>query len=528
MPDVPLLEMHGISKSFPGVRALDDVSFEAYGGEVHMLVGQNGAGKSTLVKVLYGACHPDHGEILFRGRPVRIASPADARRLGLAVIFQEFSLVPHLDIAQNIFLGREPRGRLPFSIGPQRMHAEARRLLDSVGTDLDTHEMVHRLGVAQQQMVEIAKALSQNARIVVMDEPTAALSAREIERLFEVIRRLKREGVAIVYISHRLREVFALGDRITVLRDGRKVASLLPAKTSMDALVAMMVGRTVDTTYRRRFCDRPGEAVLELHDLHTETGVHQSRLRVHAGEIVGLAGLVGSGRSELARAVFGADRITRGEVRVHGRPLHRGWLSEQSSHDGPRHRLRSLRAWWRNITTPGGPVRSVGVGVGLVPEGRQSEGLALMRSVQHNMLAAALPSLFPRHWYRPRHAARAVADLIGRLRVATPSAARLTKFLSGGNQQKVVIGKWLAADSTCFIFDEPTRGIDVGAKAEIFALIEELVSQGAAVLMISSELPEIVAVCDRAYVMRDKTIVGELGRSELTEENILRLAMRDG
>ncbi len=503
MPAPPLLEMRGIAKAFPGVRALDDVSLDVQEGEVHTLVGQNGAGKSTLIKVLYGACAPDRGEILFRGQPVRIASPADARRLGVAVIFQELSLVPYLDIAHNIFLGREFRGRFPGSIDHRRMHAEARRLLALLGMDLDTRTPAHKLGVAQQQSVEIAKALSQEARLLVMDEPTAALSEREIERLFEVIGTLKRDGVGIIYISHRLREVFTLGDRVTVLRDGLKVASLRPSETSVDELVRMMVGHEVDTTYRRRFCDQPGEPVLELRDVHADNGVRGVNLTVRAGEIVGLAGLVGAGRSELARAIFGADRISRCEVRVRGQRLH--------------------GARWRT-----GPVRSVRAGVGLVPESRKTEGLALIRSVQDNLLAAALPALFPRHWYSPRRAARGAADLIGRLRVATPSAQRLTKFLSGGNQQKVVVGKWLAAGSRIFIFDEPTRGIDVGAKAEIFGLIEELVAGGAAALMISSELPEIVAVCDRAYVMRDKTVVGELARGDLTEENILRLAMHHG
>jgi len=499
----PLLEMRGIAKAFPGVRALDDVSLDVEAGEVHTLVGQNGAGKSTLIRVLYGACAPDRGEILFRGETVRIASPADARRLGVAVIFQEFSLVPYLDIAHNIFLGREFRGRIPGSIDHRRMHAESRRLLALLGIDMDTRTPAHRLGVAQQQLVEIAKALSQDARLLVMDEPTAALSEREIERLFKVIGMLKQDGVAIIYISHRLREVFALGDRVTVLRDGRKVASLRPDATSVDELVHMMVGHEVDTTYRHRFCATPGKPVLELRDVHADNGVHGVNLTVCAGEIVGLAGLVGAGRSELARAIFGADRITRGEVRVQGRSLH--------------------GATWR-----AGPVRSVRAGVGLVPEARKTEGLALIRSVQDNLLAAGLPVMFPRRWYSPHQAARVAADLIARLRVATPSMQRLTKFLSGGNQQKVVVGKWLAAGSRFFIFDEPTRGIDVGAKAEIFGLIEDLVAGGAAALMISSELPEIVAVCDRAYVMRDKAIVGELARGELTEENILRLAMHHG
>ena len=487
--------MRGISKVFPGVRALDDVSLAVHAGEVHVLLGQNGAGKSTLIKALYGAYHPDHGEFMFDGQPVRIASPADARRLGIAVIFQEFSLVPYLDVAQNIFLGREFRGRVPGTVARARMHAEARRVLGTLGVDLDTHALAHRLGVAQQQMVEIAKALSQYARIVVMDEPTAALSDPEIERLFAIIRKLKADGAAIIYISHRLHEIFQIGDRISVLRDGRKVAELTPSSTGVDEVVRVMVGREVSTIYRRQFCEHPGAPILEVKDLHADNGVHGASLAVRAGEIVGLAGLVGAGRSELARAIFGADRVLGGDVRLRANAVH------------------------------GGPAATVAAGMGLVPEDRTRLGLALLRSVQDNLLVAGLRALFPNGWYRPARAFRAAADLIARLRVSTPSPRRLVKFLSGGNQQKVVIGKWLNAGSRLFIFDEPTRGIDVGAKVEIYNLMERLVAGEAAVLMISSELPEVVAVCDRVYVMRDKAIVGELGRRELSEENILRLAM---
>jgi ribose transport system ATP-binding protein len=491
----PLLELRAISKQFPGVRALDQVSFPIYAGEVNMLLGENGAGKSTLMKVLYGACRADGGDLLYQGRKVAIGSPADARALGIAVIFQEFSLVPFLDIAHNIFLGREPYRRLPGLIDHRAMHAEARKLLDLLGMEYDTHTPVHRLGVAQQQLVEIAKAASQDARILVMDEPTAALSERETERLFALIRRLKQKGVAIVYISHRLAEVFALGDRITVLRDGRKVAALAPAETTPDELVHLMVGRAVDTTYAREFCAQPGELALEVRGLASDQGISGVDLEVRAGEIVGLAGLVGSGRSEVARAIFGADKVTAGTVRVYGEPL------------------------------AGGPDVCARRGVALIPENRKQEGLALIRSVQDNLLLASLARLFPHVWFRPDRARRACLDMIAELRIATPSPLRLARYLSGGNQQKIVIGKWLKAGCRLFIFDEPTRGIDVGAKAEIFNLIGELVKGGAAVLMISSELLEIVHVCDRAYVMRERRIAGHLVRSGLTEPNILRLAM---
>ena len=494
----PLIEMRNISKAFPGVQALKDVSLAVYGGEVHMLVGQNGAGKSTLIKILCGAYHPDHGDFLLNGSPIRIESTRDARRLGIAVIFQEFSLVPYLDIAQNIFLGREFPGRIPGTIDRARLHTEARRILDLLGMDTDTHTKVHRLGVAQQQMVEIAKALSQNPRVLVMDEPTAAISDREIERLFDIIRKLRQDGIAIIYISHRMREVFEIGDRITVLRDGSNVASLRPLESTMNELVRLMVGRELDTKYRTRFCTQPGEPILDVKDLYTKSGIRGANLTLRAGEIVGLAGLVGAGRTELARAIFGADPTMQGEIRVMSKPL-------------------------RNS-----PAAAVRCGVGLVPENRKTDGLALLRSVHDNVLAAGLPKLFPSRWYTFTKARRAVEDIITRLQVVTPSARRPARFLSGGNQQKVVIGKWLIAGSRFFIFDEPTRGIDVGAKAEIYKLMESLVAGGAAVLVISSELPELVAVCDRAYVLRNKTIVGELGRSELTEENILKMAMQHG
>jgi len=491
----PVMAMQGITKAFPGVRALENVSFDACRGEVHMLVGQNGAGKSTLMKILYGAYHPDEGEIRFEGKAVRIDSPADARRLGIAVIFQEFSLVPYLSVAQNIFLGREFRGRIPGQIDHGRMHAEATKLLSMLGMELDTRTLIHRLGIAQQQMVEIAKALSQNARILVMDEPTAALSDREIERLFAVIRRLRGEGVAIIYISHRLAEVFELGDRVTVLRDGKNVATMQPSETGIDELVRLMIGRDLDASYGHKLERTPGELALEVKGLSSDRGVAGVNLVVRSGEIVGLSGLVGSGRSEVVRAIFGADRVTAGEVRVYGKVHH------------------------------GGPVRSVREGMALVPESRKQEGLALIRSVQDNLLLAGLRKLFPTRWFSPARAASTAQALIAKLRIATPSPRRLAKYLSGGNQQKVVVGKWLSAGSRFFIFDEPTRGIDVGAKAEMFGLIGELVAQGAAVLMVSSELAEIVKVCDRAYVMREGRVAGELGRQALTEENILRLAM---
>ena len=491
----PLFELRGISKEFPGVKALDDVSFEIRAGEVHMLVGENGAGKSTLMKVLCGAYRADSGSFFHPGERVTIDDPADARKFGIAVIFQEFTLVPYLDIAQNIFLGREPAGRLPGLIDRRGIHKAAKRVLDTIGFNIDPRIPVHRLGVAQQQMVEIAKALSQDARILVMDEPTAALSDRETELLFAMIARLKERGVAIVYISHRLAEVFALGDRITVLRDGRKVASVLPAETTPDHLVELMVGRSVDTTYARPSRPQAGEVVLEVKDVSALSGIAGINLNVRAGEIVGLSGLVGSGRTEVARAIFGADRISAGEIRLFGERI------AGSTQDSARR------------------------GMALIPENRKTQGLAPARSVTDNIVLAGLRKMFPSGIFLPRKAIQAARAVVQKLRIATPSMHRAVATLSGGNQQKVVIGKWLNAGARFFIFDEPTRGIDVGAKAEIFRLLDKLVHDGAAVLMISSEQTEIVHVCDRAYVMRSGRIVGELPRDQLTEANIVRLGM---
>ncbi|WP_316227416.1 sugar ABC transporter ATP-binding protein [Bradyrhizobium sp. SZCCHNR1047] len=493
----PLLELRGISKTFPGVKALDDVSFAIHPGEVHMLLGENGAGKSSLMKILCGAYSADAGEVYYKGKKVAITSTADAQDLGIAVIFQEFSLVPFLDIAQNIYLGREPKGRLPGTIDRRKILADAKRVLDSIGFDIDPSVIVDTLGVAQQQMVEIAKAISQNARILVMDEPTAALSDREAELLFALIRRLKADGVAIVYISHRMAEVFALGDRITVLRDGRRIGDVSPADVTPDQLVRMMVGRNIDMSYPRHFAETPGELVLEVKGLSAPTGIADINIEVRRGEIVGLCGLVGSGRTEVARAIFGADPVSEGEIIFDGKPI------------------------------AGEPDIAARRGIALIPESRKSEGLALLRSVGDNLVVSALKKLFPSGLYDPRGAQRTADGLIRQLRIATPNARQTVGLLSGGNQQKVVIGKWLAAGARLFIFDEPTRGIDVGAKSEIFALIDRLVAEGAAALMISSEQIEICHVCDRAYVMREGRIAGHLARSELTEENIVRLGMHD-
>jgi ribose transport system ATP-binding protein len=490
---VPLLELRGISKSFPGVKALQDVSFSVWPGEVHMLLGENGAGKSTLMKVLCGAHQADEGAFLHRGEPVRIMSPTDARKLGIAVIFQEFSLVPYLDIADNIFLGRAPRGRIPGTLDRRLMLDEARRVLDLLGMDIDPRTKVHQLGIAQQQMVEIAKALSQNAGILVMDEPTAALSERESEQLFRVMARLKTQGVAIVYISHRMAEVFALGDRITVLRDGQRIRSLLPHEASPDALVQMMVGRSVDMTYPRHF-GAPGETLLEISGLSAASGIRDIALTVRAGEIVGLCGLVGSGRTEVARAIFGADPITSGEVRVFGRIHH------------------------------GGPEAAARLGVALIPESRKTEGLALNRSVADNIVSAGLPKLFSFGVFHPSRAREIARDIIARLSIATAGTQVAVGTLSGGNQQKVALAKWLTHLPRVLVLSEPTRGMDVGAKDDVVKIVRGLRAQGIAIVVVSTEPETVLSLADRILVMKKGSVVREFAGEPVSKDRLLEAA----
>lgn len=493
MADEPLLRAHQITKTFPGVLALDTVDFDLYPGEVHVLLGENGAGKSTLMKVLAGAYQPDAGTIALNGRPVQMTTPRQAQRLGVGIIYQEFNLVPYMTVAQNIFQGRFPHrfGLLDHAT----MHAESRRLLDSLNMDIDTRARVVSLGVAQQQMVEVAKALSVQSKILIMDEPTAALTDREIEQLFATIHRLKRQGIGIIYISHRLQEVHQIGDRVTVLRDGKFIGTRQVGQVTVDELIAMMVGRTITHMFPRDFQPRGPEAV-RVEGLTSGSRLRGASLRVHGGEVVGLAGLVGAGRTELARAIFGADPYEAGQVWIFGRPV----------------RAAS-------------PDKMVQLGLGLLPEDRKSQGLAMILSLSENVVLASLRRLFPRRFVDAAKEREVVAEYIRDLRIATPSPKRLVQFLSGGTQQKVVLAKWLCTHSRIFIFDEPTRGIDVGAKAEIHGFMNELVKQGAAVLMISSDLPEILGMSDRIYVMRQGRVVAEVPREQATQERIVAYAM---
>ncbi len=495
---VPLVRLTGINKTFPGVQALTNVDFDLYPGEVHVLLGENGAGKSTLMKVLAGAYQPDSGEIEIKGHQVRLRNPQHAQQLGVSTIYQEFNLVPYLSVAQNIFLGRYPKRKEPLSflVDHQTMQEKSRKVLSSLNMAVDPTSIVASLGVAQQQMVEVAKALSIDAQVLIMDEPTATLTDREIEQLFAMINRLRERGMGIVYISHRLNEVHQVGDRVTVLRDGQRVGTTNVKDLTIDQMVQMMVGREISNMFPRTY-QCPGEEALRVENLSSErNGLKDINLVVRKGEIVGLAGLVGSGRTELVRAIFGADPIDCGEVYLFGKRV-----------------------------TGSPPTKLVDMGMGLLPEDRKATGLALKLSVAENVVMASLHKLFPRSLVDLKKEQSIVGRFIQDLRISTPSQGRLTQYLSGGTQQKVVMAKWLATQSRVLIFDEPTRGIDVGAKAEIHEFMDQLVVQGAAVLMVSSDLPEVLGMSDRVYVMHEGAVVSEFEREAAKAERVIACAM---
>jgi rhamnose transport system ATP-binding protein len=489
-PATPLLEVRDIEKTFPGVRALSGVSFEVRAGEVHALLGENGAGKSTLIKIISGVYEPDGGWILIGGRETRFASPEDAKRAGVATIYQELLLFPELTVAENIFLGHAPRagmGRIDW----RAMRARAEALLASLEIDdLAPNQVVGALSVGNRQRVEILRALSHDARILIMDEPTAALTESDVTRLFDIVRRLRARGVGIVYISHRLDEIFAIGDRVTVLRDGAYVGARSVADTNASELVQMMVGRRIDNLFPKTTVPI-GAPVLEARNIVRHPMTKSVSLTVRAGEIVGLAGLVGSGRSELAQTLFGITPAESGEIRLMGEAV----------------TIRSAEA-----------ARSKGIAY--VPEDRGVQGLVRPMSVLHNFSLAALGAL-SRAGFIDRGAERRMAEEgVQRFRVKTSSVEEIAGRLSGGNQQKIVLGKWLANNPKLLILDEPTRGIDVGAKAEIHRLMSELAGAGVAILMISSELPEVLGMSDRVLVMREGRFVAEFDRAHATSETV--------
>jgi len=487
---VPLLEVRDIEKTFPGVRALSGVSFDVRAGEVHALLGENGAGKSTLIKIVSGVYQPDLGSILVNGTLVHFSTPDDARRAGVATIYQELLLFPELSVAENIFLGHAPLARAG-RIDWRAMRAEAERLLDSLEiNDLSADQIVGALSVGNRQRVEILRALSHDARILIMDEPTAALTESDVTRLFDVVRRLKRRGVGIVYISHRLDEIFAIADRVTVLRDGAFVGAREVADTNVAELVQMMVGRRLESLFPKTVAPI-GAPVLEARDLVRRPLTKGVSLTVRSGEIVGLAGLVGSGRSELAQTLFGMTPSESGDVRLNGETV----------------RIDS-------------PETARAKGIAYVPEDRGTQGLVRGMSVLHNFSLAALGSL-SRAGFIDRAAERRMAqEGVARFSVKTSSVDEIAGRLSGGNQQKIVLGKWLANNPKLLILDEPTRGIDVGAKAEIHRLMSQLAREGVAILMISSELPEVLGMSDRVLVMREGRLVAEFDRADATSEAV--------
>lgn len=490
-----LVLMEGIDKAFPGVQALNQCKFELKAGEVHALVGENGAGKSTLVKVLTGVVRPDAGRIFCKGREVHIPNPRAAQELGISIIFQEFNLMPHLTIAENVFIGREPRARIPGFLDDAEINRKTRELLEMINLDLDPRTRVSELTVAMQQMVEIIKALSFNSEVLIMDEPTAALTDNEIDDLFRIIRKLRDQGVGIIYISHRLEELKQISDRVTVMRDGCYIDTVSTADTEISQIIKMMVGREVYHTAAEISDDDSNEILLEVRNLKSRR-VHDVSFSVKKGEILGFAGLVGAGRTEVARLIFGADSLESGEMLVHGKAV----------------RIRS-------------PQDAVANGIGYLSEDRKQYGLVLGLDVANNVVMADFPKYlsFP-GWVKTDKIAETAESIVDQLQIKTPSIKQKVKNLSGGNQQKVVIGKWLVKNCDILIFDEPTRGIDVGAKSEIYKLLNDLAAEGKAIIMISSELPEILRMSHRIVVMCEGRITGELLQSEATQERIMEFA----
>jgi rhamnose transport system ATP-binding protein len=494
----PILAVEGLSKSFPGVRALHDVRFDVHAGEVHALLGENGAGKSTLIKIVSGVYRPDTGVVRIDGHEVRFGGPQAAQAAGIATVFQELLLFPDLTVAENIFLGHAPRTAWG-AIDWRAMTTRAAEILASLDIhELDVTAPVSSLSVANRQRVEIAKALSLNARVLIMDEPTAALPEADVLRLFAIVRNLRARGVGVVYISHRMAEIFLLADRVTVLRDGEFVATKRVADTSEPELITMMVGRVIDHLFPK-LATKVGEPVLEVRDLVSPPVVRGVSLTVRAGEIVGLAGLIGSGRSEVAQSVFGITPAVSGEIRVDGRPVRIGSAAQA--------KLR---------------------GIAYVPEDRGTQGIIRAMTLRHNVSLAVLRRIARRGFIDRAEEEVLANDAIARFGIRARGPDQIVGKLSGGNQQKVVLGKWLATRPRLLIMDEPTRGIDVGAKAEIHRLMSELAAQGLAVLMISSELPEVLGMSDRILVMREGRIVAEFARGQADQETIAHAMMRVG
>ncbi|UCC52271.1 MAG: sugar ABC transporter ATP-binding protein [Anaerolineaceae bacterium] len=489
-----LLQMESISKSFPGVQALENVTFDVQPGEIHALVGENGAGKSTLMKALTGAQPAEEGQITWQGQQVEINTPSDAQNLGISMIHQELSLLPYRTVGQNIYLGREPKWHIPGAIDWNTLYAQSDALLQRLNLDVDSRSEVQFLSIAQQQMVEVAKALSLDATLIAMDEPTSSLTERETEVLFDVMRALKDQGVAIIFISHRLEEVFEISDRVTVLRDGRHIATEPTADLTHNQVVTLMVGRELEDMYHYSKTEQRDE-ILEAQNLSDGKDLKDASLALHGGEILGIAGLIGAGRTALAETLFGIRHNTEGRVLLAGENV----------------RIRS-------------PKQAIKQGMGFVPEDRKLQGLFLNMAVRENVTMSSM-DLVTNLGFVNFTKAKSIADeFVEKLDIRTPSVTQNVRNLSGGNQQKVIIARWLTLKPRVLMLDEPTRGVDVGAKAEIHALMRDLARQGVAVLMISSDLPEVLGVSDRILVMHEGRVTGEFDRDEATQDIIMHAA----
>ena len=486
-----ILEMNHVTKYYPGVVALDDVSIKVERGSVHAIVGENGAGKSTLIKTLAGAIKPDGGEIILEGEKFTGMNPQLAKEKGVGVVYQEFNLIPQLTVTENIFFKREIKKGIV--VDTAKMNQLAAEKINELGLDINVKAKTADLSVAYQQLVEITKIVSQDAKVIVMDEPSAPLTNKELGHLYELIKRLKAKGVTIIYISHRLEEIFEICDTVSIMRDGKHVKTMPVAQTNQDELIANMVGHEMKVDYPQHKNDI-GEVVLETKNLYNAK-LRDVSIRLHKGEILGFAGLVGAGRTELARAIFGADPIVSGEVYYKG---------EKMNFSGPKDAIRK--------------------GFGLVPENRKEQGVLLHLSVQENIVFANYDEYSRNYVLNTRNIKDDVARQIGDLRIKTPSDQQLVQNLSGGNQQKVVVAKWLATHSDVIIFDEPTRGIDVGAKQEIYSLMSQLAESGKSIIMISSEMPELIGMADRMIVMCEGAVAGELKKEEFEQTKILALA----
>ncbi len=486
--------MKHIGKTFPGVVALDDVHFELAEGKVHCLLGENGAGKSTLLKILSGALQKTEGQIFLQGEEIQIKNPRQAQKLGISTIYQELNLVPYLTVAENIYLGNEPL-LLPGVIDRERLFESAQKILEDIGAKIDVGKIVNKLGIAQQQVVEVAKALSLEAKILIMDEPTSALTQHEIKQLFATIWKLKSKGVSIIYISHRIDELFEIGDRVTVLRDGKVIGTHQTNQVTKTQLIHEMVNRELTEQFPKK-STKIGAEVFRVQGLKRNGVLNNISFKLHKGEVLGIAGLMGSGRTELARALFGADKIDSGKILINGAVR----------------KLNSTR-------------QAINSGIGYLTEDRKSQGLILLLSVKDNICLPSLERFSRFGFMQMKKEILTTNKYLQELHIKTPGFKQKVLYLSGGNQQKVVLSKWLCSQANILIFDEPTRGIDVGAKVEIYKLMNQLAAEGVAIILISSELPEILGMSERILVMHQGSITGELSAEEATPEKILEFAL---